>query len=269
MLGGAKTSPLVGGAGYPDPAVVVQPRVFPWHDNRLVYRYNVRAMLAAIRGALAGLGTSAPPLIVTGSPPSVGVLGRLAERGAVYLCMDDFLHLPSATAEMIGPLEQRLLSARGCRRVHGEEPDAEQGAADGPDALPAPGRQLRALLIAEAGARRAGGTAAAAGGFRRRDQRLLRPRPDPRARGRDPGRLRRAGRPGVGGRFAARSPERAPARTAPLCGPARVRAGVRRRPHSLRAQRLDASGGSAQAAGVPRRRHPRRHHRHPRGAQVP
>ena len=110
MLGGAKTSVLVGGAGYPDPAVVVQPRVFPWHDHPLVYRYNVRAMVGAIRGALAGLGARVPPLVVTGSPPSVGALGRLGERGAVYLCMDDFLHLPSATAEMIGPLEQRLLA---------------------------------------------------------------------------------------------------------------------------------------------------------------
>jgi glycosyltransferase involved in cell wall biosynthesis len=110
MLGGAKTSPLVGGAGYPDPAAIVQPRVFPWHDQPLVYRYNVRAMLAAIRGALARLKLTAPPLVVTGSPPSVGVLGQLGERGAVYLCMDDFLHLPSATASMIGPLEQRLLA---------------------------------------------------------------------------------------------------------------------------------------------------------------
>ena len=110
MLGGAKTSPLVGGAGYPDPAAIVQPRVFPWHDHRLVYRYNVRAMVAAIRGALARLGLAAPPLVVTGSPPSVGTLGRLGERAAVYICMDDFLHLPSATAEMIGPLEERLLA---------------------------------------------------------------------------------------------------------------------------------------------------------------
>jgi len=110
MLGGPMTSPLVGGAGYPDPMLILQPRVFPWHDNRLVYWYNVRTMVDAIRGALARIGRRAPPLVVTGSPPSVGVLGRLGECGAVYLCMDDFLHLPSASPEMIGPLEQDLLA---------------------------------------------------------------------------------------------------------------------------------------------------------------
>jgi glycosyltransferase involved in cell wall biosynthesis len=109
MFGGPKTAPMVGGAGYPDPAAIVQPRVLPWHDNRLVYRYNVGSMLRAIRGALAATGATHPPFVVTGSPPSVGVLGRLGESGSVYLCMDDFLHLPSATAQMIAPLEVRLL----------------------------------------------------------------------------------------------------------------------------------------------------------------
>lgn len=110
MLGGPMTATIVGGAGYPDPAVIVQPRVFPWHDNRLVYAYNVRTILAAIRGALSDLGLAKPPIIVTGSPPSAGAIGQLGECAAVYLCMDDFLHLPSATAEMIGPLEQELLA---------------------------------------------------------------------------------------------------------------------------------------------------------------
>jgi hypothetical protein len=108
MFGGPKTAPMVG-AGYPDPAAIVQPRVFPWHDNGLVYGYNVRTMLRSIRAALSRLGLSGPPFVVTGSPPSVGVLGKLGESGSVYLCMDDFLHLPSATAAMIAPLERRLL----------------------------------------------------------------------------------------------------------------------------------------------------------------
>jgi len=111
MLGGPKTDPIVGGAGYPDPAAIVQPKVVPWHDNRLVYAYNVRTILGAVRGALAALRLrDVAPVIVTGSPPSAGVIGRLGERAAVYLCMDDFLHLPSATASMIGPLERDLLA---------------------------------------------------------------------------------------------------------------------------------------------------------------
>jgi glycosyltransferase involved in cell wall biosynthesis len=110
MLGGAKTAPIVGGAGYPDPAAILQPRVVPWHDHPLVYAHNVRTMVRAVRGALERLRLDGPPVVVTGSPPSAGLIGRLGETGSVYLCMDDFLHLPSATPEMIGPLEQALLA---------------------------------------------------------------------------------------------------------------------------------------------------------------
>jgi len=49
------------------------------------------------------------PLIVTGSPPSVGVVERLPALASIYFCMDDFLHHPSASAWMIKPLEERLL----------------------------------------------------------------------------------------------------------------------------------------------------------------
>jgi glycosyltransferase involved in cell wall biosynthesis len=48
-------------------------------------------------------------VVVTGSPPSVAVLGQLGEIGSLYFCMDDFLHMPSVSARMIAPLERRLL----------------------------------------------------------------------------------------------------------------------------------------------------------------
>ena len=104
------TEALVGGAGYPDPAAILQPKVLPWHDNPLIYASNVRAMRREIGRALGALGSTPAPVLVTGSPPSAGVVGMLGEAAAVYLCMDDFLHIPSATASMIGPLEQSLLA---------------------------------------------------------------------------------------------------------------------------------------------------------------
>lgn len=91
------------------PRVIVQPRVLPWHDRAAVYALNVRSMVRAIRRGLAAADLTAPPVIVTGSPPSVGVIGRLGELCSAYFCMDDFLHLPGVSAEMLGPLEARLL----------------------------------------------------------------------------------------------------------------------------------------------------------------
>lgn len=91
------------------PRVIVQPRVLPWHDRPAVYALNVRSMVRAIRRALAAADLKAPPILVTGSPPSVGVIGQLGELCSAYVCMDDFLHLPGVSADMLGPLEARLL----------------------------------------------------------------------------------------------------------------------------------------------------------------
>jgi hypothetical protein len=88
MLGSKrKTDALVGGAGYPDPAVILQPRVLPWHDNPVIYSYNIRAMRVAIKRALASLGhANKRPMLVTGTPPSAGLVGQLGELAAIYLC---------------------------------------------------------------------------------------------------------------------------------------------------------------------------------------
>jgi len=66
-------------------------------------------MLRAIRRSLAALGSKHPPVLVTGSPPSDGVLGQLGESVSVYFVMDDYLNFPTYTARMLAPLEQRLL----------------------------------------------------------------------------------------------------------------------------------------------------------------
>ncbi len=91
------------------PEIILQPRVLPWHHWHTVAAYNRRTLLRLIRGALDQLNTSAPPMLVTGSPPSTVVVGRIGEVASVYFCMDDFLHLAGVTNEMLGPLERRLL----------------------------------------------------------------------------------------------------------------------------------------------------------------
>jgi glycosyltransferase involved in cell wall biosynthesis len=103
------------------PRVVVEPRVLPWHYLSSVHTFNTWSLVRAIRKALAGIGTAEAPVLVTGSPPSVGVVGRIGEVASVYFCMDDFLHLPGVSARMLGSLEQRLLA-----RVDGVVATAEK-----------------------------------------------------------------------------------------------------------------------------------------------
>jgi hypothetical protein len=107
-----KSAPDAGLAvtGGPAPRVIIEPRVIPWHHRRSVLAFNTWSLVRAIRAALRRVDCRERPLLVTGSPPSVGVVGRLGESASVYFCMDDFLVLPGVSPEMIAPLEERLLA---------------------------------------------------------------------------------------------------------------------------------------------------------------
>jgi len=109
LHGGATGSDGTVGIGQ-NPRHIVHPRVLPWHHWPAVHALNTRSLVRAIREALALHGLAEPPLLVTGSPPSAGVLGRLGEAASVYFCMDDFLHLPNVSPGMLAPLEQRMLA---------------------------------------------------------------------------------------------------------------------------------------------------------------
>jgi glycosyltransferase involved in cell wall biosynthesis len=91
------------------PAAVIDPWVLPWHHSRAVHALNNWSLKQAIRGQLTGLGLARPPVLVTGSPPSVGVIGHLGELASVYFVLDDFLNFPTYTASMLAPLERQLL----------------------------------------------------------------------------------------------------------------------------------------------------------------
>lgn len=109
MLGAARKSDhgRIDGA---TPRVTVEPRVLPWHHRTSVQAFNRWSLARAIQGALASLGRTAPPVLVTGSPPSAPLVGRLGEVASLYFCMDDFSHLAGVSNGMLEPLERRLLA---------------------------------------------------------------------------------------------------------------------------------------------------------------
>jgi len=91
------------------PRRIIHPRVLPWHHVGPVRRYNARWLRNAIARVMQEEGLTAPPIVVTGTPPSAPLIGELGEAASVYFCMDDFLHLPGVSPEMLGPLERELL----------------------------------------------------------------------------------------------------------------------------------------------------------------
>lgn len=108
MLG---AGPYDGGGLAPEirPAVIVRPAVLPWHHRRTLEAFNRRSLQGAVRRALRSVGSTAPPVVVTGSPSSASVIGRLGEVASIYFCMDDFSHLQGVSPRMLEPLERRLL----------------------------------------------------------------------------------------------------------------------------------------------------------------
>jgi glycosyltransferase involved in cell wall biosynthesis len=91
------------------PLAIIEPVVLPWHQSGLVRALNTWSLTRAIRKQMAAHGLTNRPVVVTGSPPSVGVLGRLREVVSVYYVLDDFLNFPTYTASMLAPLERALL----------------------------------------------------------------------------------------------------------------------------------------------------------------
>lgn len=91
------------------PMETIHPRVLPWHQFSWIRAVNRWSLVGAIRGALTRHGLTERPILVTGTPPSVCVLGELNEVASIYFCMDDFLHLPHVSHKMLAPLERALL----------------------------------------------------------------------------------------------------------------------------------------------------------------
>lgn len=110
MMGGARDGTSVHQDHAMVPSAIVAPRVLPWHAQAWVRALNGWSLGRDIARALGNGSRAEDVVLVTGSPPSVPVLGRCGEHAAIYFCMDDFLELPGTSAAMLDPLERELLS---------------------------------------------------------------------------------------------------------------------------------------------------------------
>ena len=96
--------------GRPRPVRIIEPRAFPWHNLAVIRAINTYSLLRDIRAALAVVAPGQPPLLITGTPAAVGVVGRLGEIASLYFCIDDYAELPGVDRGIVGPLETLLLN---------------------------------------------------------------------------------------------------------------------------------------------------------------
>ena len=103
------------GEGLPGelPAAIVEPKALPWHDVRFVHALNNRSLQRDVRRALQRVAPSTPPVLVTGTPAAVGVVGSLGELVSIYFCMDNYAELPGVSRALVDPLERKLLGKVG------------------------------------------------------------------------------------------------------------------------------------------------------------
>jgi glycosyltransferase involved in cell wall biosynthesis len=93
---------------YRAPDVLIHPAVLPLHHWRSVEMLNAVSLKRAIRKGLQQVG-GGRPIVITGTPPSISVVGQLDEIASIYICMDDWAHIPGVSPKMLLPLERRLL----------------------------------------------------------------------------------------------------------------------------------------------------------------
>jgi glycosyltransferase involved in cell wall biosynthesis len=95
--------------GRPAPARIIEPRALPWHNIAAIRSLNTWSLVRDVRRALAQVAPGRAPLLITGTPAAVGVVGALGEIASVYFCMDDYGELPGVDADIVAPLEKTLL----------------------------------------------------------------------------------------------------------------------------------------------------------------
>ena len=102
--------PRIRGHGPLMPDALVNPKALPWHNISLVRAFNATSIALDIRRGLRRIGSETSPVLVTGSPVGVDLIGRIGEQASIYFCMDDYAELPGVSRRMIEPLERELLA---------------------------------------------------------------------------------------------------------------------------------------------------------------
>lgn len=87
------------------PDVVVNPRALPWHNLSTVRALNGWSLRRDIRRALASIGATERPLLVSCTPAAFGVVGALEEVASIYFCLDDYGEIHGTDRDLLRPLE--------------------------------------------------------------------------------------------------------------------------------------------------------------------
>ena len=99
--------------GQPQPVrphlTVAQFNALPWHDSTAAVAINRVRLHRAIANASQQLGISGPLVALVSNPCAWPYLAGLPIQRLVYLRLDDYPRLPGVDADMIRPLERRMV----------------------------------------------------------------------------------------------------------------------------------------------------------------
>jgi len=100
-----------------DPSVtLVTPRVIPYHDLRIVRRYNMRVVISTVRRAMEKMQFRRP-VVLTSSPIVGDALAALPESVRAYLCLDDFTKFEGAFRSLAVEEQRTVAAADVCFAV--------------------------------------------------------------------------------------------------------------------------------------------------------
>ncbi|WBA83035.1 glycosyltransferase [Endozoicomonas sp. GU-1] len=89
------------------PAIIINPKVLPFHRFKQVRRLNRRLLMNDVNKAIEKEGFDKVILWLS-LPTAVDMVGSLNEQASIYYCGDDFEGLDGVDHKMVKPLEQEL-----------------------------------------------------------------------------------------------------------------------------------------------------------------